>query len=950
MDLDYGPTSETEYWQGVTPNKSGYTIYYLNGEEQPRIEVAKNDEALIFFANSFGAPNVTTVQDALEFFKYGQNGYFITNRKFDSITTSGMTLMYDPGLVQSYPRGGNTMDNLGSIGEGTNTPQMTLYNNGYDVEFVDEKGGALRYYNNSGDGSYASVSESSFLNDFTYNVWFKVNTFNEWNPITSRNNGCAQIGVFANGPEAGFIDFYDDYGGVDLFNDGGDPQIVAGKWYNATVRHIEGETTQLYLDNVLIAEDTSNTNLYNESLNTFFIGNDGTSYYFDGLIGHVARYDRALSVAEIEKNHNALHNRYYGAERGETVMIMAQMPNTNNYGYIILDPATGTASGPIDTGVDKDEFYVQDLYMINHGGYSLIFRNNNDNSIYKVQFVDALGSLVDTLNRTTYDFNYNRVNGYVNIFTDYDAGLITFFDGTAVGSYSWDINNEQAYFDWNWDPTSKNGTFAIYSRDTNTNTVTWKLANAQTGVVSLQSYNSGDHSTEPLLYTSSDFAVLPVYNNNTSEFESFNIYSVDGTLKHSQSLSGLTLNDWDAEFFGNGKVSFIFRNNNDGNVDYHFYAYNEQTNSFMTTTHTNGNFYRYDTYSQSQDWPNEDNNSQSIHYMLYGDDSWNGNMYNLDYVSFVSLFDGESNYTTNLLTSGSTISMTWDGENTKNYNDLVHTGDGKLKSMLVTSTGFTYTDIITDYTRLSNSNTRTVGNDVAWLLYFDNVYNTYNYYVINNETGAIRDTLSFSTTNNYNDWWDNQFDTLYIKNPDTTDAWYMCRSQYEFATTTGYDYTDSANNYYNEDGWTQDPVLVLYNGNSDRKCRILSSTGISNEFTLPETTNNSGWDISVGKTFITWRYQTTSNLPAMRMYDFSGNTINDYVSPFAEDNNWSFWNYGTVGNIAFVVAGEGGPNGQYGTLVPTILNTDGTTSSQTIYQYNIGNHWITGTDYFWWDC
>ncbi len=51
--IDYGPTDITGFWQGVTPNNGGYTIYKLSSEEQPRIVVAQDDEALIFFANSF---------------------------------------------------------------------------------------------------------------------------------------------------------------------------------------------------------------------------------------------------------------------------------------------------------------------------------------------------------------------------------------------------------------------------------------------------------------------------------------------------------------------------------------------------------------------------------------------------------------------------------------------------------------------------------------------------------------------------------------------------------------------------------------------------------------------------------------------------------------------------------------------------------------------------------
>jgi hypothetical protein len=87
----------------------------------------------------------------------------------------------------------------------------------------------------------------------------------------------------------------------------------------------------------------------------------------------------------------------------------------------------------------------------------------------------------------------------------------------------------------------------------------------------------------------------------------------------------------------------------------------------------------------------------------------------------------------------------------------------------------------------------------------------------------------------------------------------------------------------------------------------------------------------------------------MRMYDFSGNTLNDYVSPFAVDAGSNFHTYGTFGNLAYVVAGEGCPDNQCGTLVPTILNTDGTTSSRTIFYNNIGNYYTSATDFYWWD-
>jgi hypothetical protein len=951
MAVDYGPTTGdtgTGFYQGVTPNNGGYTIYRLSDSDIPRIVVAENDDALIFFANSFGdRSDITTVTDALLYFK-DNTGYFVTNRKVESITTSGMTMMYDPGLVQSYVKSGTTMHNLGGGGVGQNGPEMTLTSNGASVDFVDEKGGTLRFYNlNDGDGSYATADYSDSPNDFTYNVWFKANSFDSptWNVITSRG-AWQQIGIFQNG----YVSFYDDNFNVDIFDDSGDPQVILDKWHNVTVRHVEGETTQLYVDNVLIGEDTTNTNLYNEDMVKFMVGGSNTAPdYFDGEIGHVAYYNRALSVAEITKNYNALRDRYYSASGGESFFIMAQMPGSNNFGYVILEATTGTASEVIDTGLDRDIYYQDEIYQVNHGGYSLLF-GNDDTGDKKVLFIDAFGALVDTFDFPNTNWDSSRGDGFVNVFTDIENGVMKFFDGTSVGTYTWDTNSEEANLNWNYDITSMNGTFAIYTRNTSTNVVTWKLANVQTGVVNLRSYNDADFTTEPIIYTSGNYVILPFQDDNTLLHSSLEVYGTDGTLKHSQSLTGLTLNSWNARTFGTGKFSILYTNNDDEDVDYHLYAYIESTNSFVSTTHARGANYRNDdVYSESIDYVSENTNCESVHYVFRSDSTNNNNdLYYYDYIDYVSLFEGESNFITSVFANNTSKGIAREGDTTKYYNDLVDTGDGKLKSMLIKPSGFTYTEIVTDVTTVSTINQDLLNNDILYILYLNDVYNEYHYYVINGTTGAIRDTLTHSTVGDWEYDYRTEFDTLYITNRDTADAWYMCRSQYEFVQTTKYESDTNANNFYNADGWTEEPVLVLYNPNTDRKCRVLSSTGMSSEFTLPESTQN-GYDLTLGKSFFTWRYSNADGKPSMRMYDFSGNTLNDYVSPYAVDVNQNFHQYGTIGNLVYVVAGEGCPDSQCGTLVPTILNTDGTTSSRTIFYNNIGNYYTSATDFFWWD-
>lgn len=61
---DYGPTSVTGFYNGITPPVSGYTIYKHKASGGPSINVASNDEECIFFLKEFGATG-STINDVL---------------------------------------------------------------------------------------------------------------------------------------------------------------------------------------------------------------------------------------------------------------------------------------------------------------------------------------------------------------------------------------------------------------------------------------------------------------------------------------------------------------------------------------------------------------------------------------------------------------------------------------------------------------------------------------------------------------------------------------------------------------------------------------------------------------------------------------------------------------------------------------------------------------------
>ena len=61
---EYGPTSSTGFWNGVTPPVGGYTIYVDKASQGPSIHVANNDSQCIFKLKAMGATG-TTIEDVL---------------------------------------------------------------------------------------------------------------------------------------------------------------------------------------------------------------------------------------------------------------------------------------------------------------------------------------------------------------------------------------------------------------------------------------------------------------------------------------------------------------------------------------------------------------------------------------------------------------------------------------------------------------------------------------------------------------------------------------------------------------------------------------------------------------------------------------------------------------------------------------------------------------------
>lgn len=61
---DYGPTSDTGFYNGIVPPVGGYTIYVSKMSQGPSIHVPRTDEECLYYLNKYGA-NATNISDAL---------------------------------------------------------------------------------------------------------------------------------------------------------------------------------------------------------------------------------------------------------------------------------------------------------------------------------------------------------------------------------------------------------------------------------------------------------------------------------------------------------------------------------------------------------------------------------------------------------------------------------------------------------------------------------------------------------------------------------------------------------------------------------------------------------------------------------------------------------------------------------------------------------------------
>jgi len=355
-DVGKGPSDVTGYYQGPNVPSSGYTIYLYNENSSSNLSyhVANNDEELISFTNGISNQSFTSTTQCFNYYRQ-QSNLVLLNNNIEPIVTDGLILYLDPSKRESYPLSGDTWYNLSA-----NNQNTTLING---TQYSGNSGGTFKF---DGVDDYVTIpNQVSASTEVTMLFWINKSFTNYYISILSRNNntitgqptgagystpisnnGWIQLGYMWDGNTNYFIingiiyqsntggRFAYDYSGSVVLYSVNNNGYFAGN--NAPVTNL-----------VLTSVSGGNTGYEWLDRNNKVLGILSTSSNrrpFDGEMGSVLFYNRALTSDEIIQNYEVIGKRHISLEVQSLVVAGGGGGGLGSY------PSGGGGAGGLLTG------------------------------------------------------------------------------------------------------------------------------------------------------------------------------------------------------------------------------------------------------------------------------------------------------------------------------------------------------------------------------------------------------------------------------------------------------------------------------------------------------------------------------------------------------------------------------------------------------------------------
>ena len=341
-DVGKGPSNVSGHYQGITPPTSGYTIYVNTTGVLTAIFCANNDTELIRFTNGFSGQNFITATECLNWYAT-QTNYICSNRDYEGIVTSGLTVNVDAGFTPSYTSSGITLYDLSYNGYNSTLVNGTSYNSANGGVLVFD--GVNDYVGFSSGYTQLSFTGSS---PYTLEIFVKIDEVTEGsyerlvdkegNEMGSGRDGynilVTKIGITSGSTRiqgerwaAGL-----NYGGFSYTKL--DNNFI-GIWNHFVWSYSSGSNNSKFYNNGYLVDQRnaggSLTNIYR------LLRIMGASGPLKGSVSSFRIYNRPLSGSEVLQNYQAQFPRFLGQN-----IVMNGLVNFLDAGYNGSYPTSGT--------------------------------------------------------------------------------------------------------------------------------------------------------------------------------------------------------------------------------------------------------------------------------------------------------------------------------------------------------------------------------------------------------------------------------------------------------------------------------------------------------------------------------------------------------------------------------------------------------------------------------
>jgi hypothetical protein len=465
---------------------------------------------------------------------------------------------------------------------------------------------------------------------------------------------------------------------------------------------------------------------------------------------------------------------------GQSASVSSQLMVLNErdastFTYYVFNYDNGTVSGPHDTGlsVDDYDFNDSDQDIITNGGYVHKFYNSGNND-YAMLFIDAGGTLLETITGNTSDLSIHSIDGTYILAWDYDLATIWATDGTKVLTDTTTFVGVD-YYDKvdNWDETTSEG-FVMYSRKdlgggNNEHKLYLGTADGITPIFTETA--STDLQYNYYCRYNSDKIIIRIYDTNTGYHIGFKVIDSTGTIVQNIELTEDTYSEYQFERFGTDKFFMLFYNGVDDTIDYDLYCYDMTNDTLLQTNVSRETYPSFNTEynSRSADSGSSTQFSENALFVFYNQTGSGFSLSEVDFLKYVGYFATESDFVIAYFAEDETKYVSTGGYLTSDV-FLIPVDNGGAYSMLIFDSSGTlnYEPLGIDSGNQNSVNDSRSGSNL-FFRFSNDADDLYFIYVINSDASAFY--LLDEEIENYS--YELERDTILVRDNDNNLAWYF---------------------------------------------------------------------------------------------------------------------------------------------------------------------------------